>query len=105
VLGLYVRKARLEFRKLSFEEVCKCYTALEMYSSALDKPDRTALPSPTDWRQRSQSSGGSALVSLFDVEKYLDTQTDKLSGMRPVSGQAAYVPDRLYEDVCQLVRN
>lgn len=87
MLGLYVRKARLEFRKLSFEEVCKCYMALEMYSSGLDKLDRTTLPSPTDRRQHSQSSGGSTLVSLFDVEKYLDTQTDKLSGMRPISGR------------------
>lgn len=87
MLGLYVRKARIEFRKLSFEEVCKCYTALEMYSSALDRP---TVPSPTDRRLNSQSPGGSALMSLFDVEKYLDTQTDKLSGMRPSSGEAAY---------------
>lgn len=84
MLGLYVRKARIEFRKLSFEEVCKCYTALEMYSSALDRP---TVPSPTDRRQNSQSPGGSALMSLFDVEKYLDTQTEKLSGMRPSSGR------------------
>lgn len=81
MLGLYVRKARIEFRKLSFEEVCKCYTALEMYGSELD---RLTVPSPTDRRQNAQSPGGSALMSLFDVEKYLDSQTDKLSGMRQV---------------------
>ncbi|KAG0297649.1 anaphase promoting complex subunit 5 [Linnemannia gamsii] len=97
VLGLYVRKARLEFRKLSFEEVCKCYMALEMYSSGLDKLDRTTLPSPTDQSQHSQSSGGSTLVSLFDVEKYLDTQTDKLSD----PGQAS-IPDELLTHVYEI---
>ncbi|KAG0066960.1 anaphase promoting complex subunit 5 [Linnemannia elongata] len=94
VLGLYVRKARIEFRKLSFEEVCKCYTALEMYSSALDRP---TVPSPTDRRQNAQSPGGSALMSLFDVEKYLDSQTDKLSD----PGQAS-IPDELLAHVYEI---
>ncbi|KAF9157126.1 anaphase promoting complex subunit 5 [Linnemannia schmuckeri] len=94
VLGLYVRKARIEFRKLSFEEVCKCYTALEIYSSALDHP---TVPSPTDRRQYSQSPGGSALMSLFDVEKYLDTQTDKLSDPSQSS-----IPDDLLAHVYEI---
>ncbi|KAF8948044.1 anaphase promoting complex subunit 5 [Haplosporangium gracile] len=94
VMGLYVRKARIEFRKLSFEEVCKCYMALEIYSSALDRP---TVFSPTDRRQQSQSPRGSALMSLFDVEKYLDTQTDKLSD----PGQAS-IPDELLAHVYEI---
>ncbi|KAF9129463.1 anaphase promoting complex subunit 5 [Mortierella sp. 14UC] len=79
VLGLYVRKARIEFRKLGFEEVCKYYTALAAYTSALDKQDWPSKPLSSDQRSNSQTPGGSALMSLFDVEKYLDMQTDKLS--------------------------
>ncbi|KAF9905253.1 anaphase promoting complex subunit 5 [Linnemannia zychae] len=79
VLGLYVRKARIEFRKLGFEEVCKYYTALEIYTSALDKQDRPPKPLSSDQEPNSQIPAGSTLMSLFDVEKFLDMQTDKLS--------------------------
>ncbi|KAF9090392.1 anaphase promoting complex subunit 5 [Mortierella sp. GBA35] len=97
ILGLYVRKARLEFRKLSFEEVCKYYTAFEIYISALDKQDRPSNLSPVDQKQQLQSSGGSALMSLFDVEKYLDMQTDQLS-----DPSQANIPEELLGHVYEI---
>ncbi|KAG0380364.1 anaphase promoting complex subunit 5 [Mortierella sp. AD032] len=97
VLGLYVRKARIEFRKLSFEEVCKYYTALEIYIAALDKQGRSPKHSPSDQRTCSQTSGGSALMSLFDVEKYLDLQTDNLSDPSQTS-----IPDELLAHVYEI---
>ncbi|KAF9932594.1 anaphase promoting complex subunit 5, partial [Linnemannia zychae] len=75
VLGLYVRKAKIEFKKLSFEEVCKFYSAFEIYSSKLNESDRS-LP---EQRESPPSSGSIALMSISEVEKYLDMQTDKLS--------------------------
>ncbi|KAK3843048.1 MAG: hypothetical protein J3R72DRAFT_441487 [Linnemannia gamsii] len=97
VLGLYVRKARIEFRKLSFEEVCKYYTALEIYIAALDKQGRSPKHSPSDQSTCSQTSGGSALMSLFDVEKYLDVQTDNLSDPSQTS-----IPDELLAHVYEI---
>ncbi|KAG0232377.1 anaphase promoting complex subunit 5 [Actinomortierella wolfii] len=36
VLGVYVRKAQMAFRRLAFEEVCRLYTTFETYVAELD---------------------------------------------------------------------
>ncbi|KAF8977037.1 anaphase promoting complex subunit 5 [Entomortierella lignicola] len=75
IMGLYVRKARIEFKKLSFEDMCKLYTALETYISAIDKGDRQ----PESDHQNSPTSKESTVLSTFDMEKYLDHNTQQLS--------------------------
>ncbi|KAG0006323.1 hypothetical protein BGZ79_003788 [Entomortierella chlamydospora] len=75
IMGLYVRKARLEFKKLSFEDMCKFYTALETYISAIGKSEQN----PESSRQPSITSKNPTVLSSFDVEKYLDHHTQRLS--------------------------
>ncbi|KAF9360066.1 Anaphase-promoting complex subunit 5 [Mortierella sp. AD094] len=80
IMGLYVRKARLEFKKLSFEDMCKFYTALETYISAIGKSEQN----PGSSRQPSIASKKSTVLSSFDVEKYLDHHTQRLSGQADI---------------------
>ncbi|KAI7831578.1 anaphase-promoting complex subunit 5-domain-containing protein [Gamsiella multidivaricata] len=75
IMGLYVRKAQIEYKKLEFEEMCKFYTALETYITALDKSNHTSQLKD----QPPASSEESTVLSAFDMEKYLDLQTQQLS--------------------------
>ncbi|KAG0008935.1 Anaphase-promoting complex subunit 5 [Entomortierella chlamydospora] len=90
IMGLYVRKARLEFKKLSFEDMCKFYTALETYISAIGKSEQN----PESSRQPSITSKNPTVLSSFDVEKYLDHHTQRLSEL----GQAD-IPEELLAHV------
>ncbi|KAF9403737.1 Anaphase-promoting complex subunit 5 [Mortierella sp. AD011] len=80
IMGLYVRKARLEFKKLSFEDMCKLYTTLETYISAIGKSEQN----PGSSRQPSITSKNPRVLSSFDVEKYLDHHTQRLSGQADI---------------------
>ncbi|KAG0326761.1 Anaphase-promoting complex subunit 5 [Dissophora globulifera] len=75
VMGLYVRKAQIEYKKLKFREMCELYTALEDYISAIGKVDHHFQSKDT----ASIRSEGSRLLSAFDMEKYLDLQAQQLS--------------------------
>jgi hypothetical protein len=72
-MGLYVRKAQIEYRKLAFEEMCRFYTAFEAYTSSIGNSYHS--------RSRAQSSASKdpVVLSAFDMDKYLDLQTQKLS--------------------------
>ncbi|KAI1316090.1 Anaphase-promoting complex subunit 5 [Mortierella claussenii] len=86
IMGLYVRKARIEYRKLTFEHMCKFYTALETYISEIGREDQSPrLDRPTIKPE------GSTVLSAFDMEKYLDVQTQQLSNL----GQADIPEDLL----------
>ena len=87
-MGLYVRKAQIEYRKLEFEEMCKFYNAFETYISAIGKDDQHSQS-----KDQSLGSGGSTVLSAFDMEKYLDQQTQRLS-----SKWAAWWSSGLLED-------
>ncbi|KAG0334818.1 anaphase promoting complex subunit 5 [Podila horticola] len=67
ILGLYIRKAQIEFRKLLFENTCQLFCAIETYKANLykknDVPDQDGL----------------IVQSVYDAEKYLDLQTQHLS--------------------------
>ncbi|KAG0092318.1 anaphase promoting complex subunit 5 [Podila epicladia] len=67
ILGLYIRKAQIEFRKLLFEDTCQLFCAIETYKASLYKkgnfPDQDGL----------------VVQSVYDAEKYLDLQTQHLS--------------------------
>ncbi|KAG0303422.1 anaphase promoting complex subunit 5 [Dissophora globulifera] len=75
VMGLYVRKAQIEYKKLKFREMCELYTALEDYISAIGKVDNHFQSKDT----ASIRSESSRLLSAFDMEKYLDLQAQQLS--------------------------
>ncbi|KAF9432883.1 Anaphase-promoting complex subunit 5 [Entomortierella beljakovae] len=76
-MGLYVRKARIEFKKMSFEDMCRLYSALETYISTIGKPSDHGTGS--DLQKKSESE--TAVLSTFDVEKYLDHHTQQLTEM------------------------
>ncbi|KFH68460.1 hypothetical protein MVEG_05275 [Podila verticillata NRRL 6337] len=67
ILGLYIRKAQIEFRKLLFECACQLFSALETYKASLYKKDN--FP----------GQDGQVVQSVYDAEKYLDLQTQHLS--------------------------
>ncbi|ORZ28707.1 anaphase-promoting complex subunit 5-domain-containing protein [Lobosporangium transversale] len=77
ILGLYVRKARVEFRKLSFESTGKLYCAFENYISILNLDDKSSQSRP----QSLAGSEDSTVLSAFDMEKYLDFHIQQLSDM------------------------
>ncbi|KAF9327143.1 anaphase promoting complex subunit 5 [Podila minutissima] len=67
ILGLYIRKAQIEFRKLLFEDTCQLFCAIETYKASLYKRD--------DFPDQD----GLVIQSVYDAEKYLDLQTQHLS--------------------------
>ncbi|KAG0353547.1 anaphase promoting complex subunit 5 [Podila minutissima] len=67
ILGLYIRKAQIEFRKLLFEDTCQLFCAIETYKASLYKKD--------DFPDQD----GLVIQSVYDAEKYLDLQTQHLS--------------------------
>ncbi|KAF9193591.1 Anaphase-promoting complex subunit 5 [Haplosporangium sp. Z 767] len=75
IVGLYIRKAQIEYRKLLFEDMCKFYTAFESYVSVLDQNNRP----PHSKEKIITTAAESTIMSVFDVEKYLDFQSDQLS--------------------------
>ncbi|KAF9113425.1 anaphase promoting complex subunit 5 [Mortierella sp. AM989] len=76
IMGLYVRKARIEYKKLSFEDMCKFYTALETYISTIDRGNQHSGSSHPPSLKPQEST----VLSSFDMEKYLDHHTQKLAG-------------------------
>ncbi|KAF9407035.1 anaphase promoting complex subunit 5, partial [Podila epigama] len=77
ILGLYVRKAQIEFKKLLFEGTCQLFSAIETYKN-----------SP-------QTTGERLVVqSVYDAEKYLDQQTQHLS-----NPSLPNIPDEVLEHV------
>jgi len=71
-MGLYVRKAQIEYKRLLFEDMCRFYTAFETYVSTLDRPHGTK-DSPLGTAEEL------SVMSVFDLEKFLDLQADQLS--------------------------
>ncbi|KAF9977917.1 anaphase promoting complex subunit 5 [Actinomortierella ambigua] len=71
ILGLYVRKAQMTFRRLSFEEVSRLYTTFETYVAGLRG---------SEMQQELQDTVGySGARSMFDAEKYLDAKVTEIS--------------------------
>ncbi|KAF9366639.1 Anaphase-promoting complex subunit 5 [Mortierella sp. NVP85] len=73
IMGLYVRKAQIEFRKLEFEEMCRFYAAFKAYTSSIGNSNHSKS------RAQSSASKDPVVLSAFDMDKYLDLQTQKLS--------------------------
>ncbi|KAF9157902.1 anaphase promoting complex subunit 5 [Actinomortierella ambigua] len=74
ILGLYVRKAQMAIRRLSFEEVSRLYTTFELYVAGLQGPDME--------RGLQETTGYSGARSMFDAEKYLDAKVTEISSSR-----------------------
>ncbi|KAF9958661.1 anaphase promoting complex subunit 5 [Modicella reniformis] len=86
---------QIEYLKLDFDEMCKLYTAFETYISSIGKNDLRHQSS-------SRSSGvpkDSTVLSAFDMEKYLDLQTQK-----PSNSGLVDIPD-IPDDLMAHVRN
>ncbi|KAF8936277.1 anaphase promoting complex subunit 5 [Dissophora ornata] len=81
--------AQIEYRKLEFEEMCKFYNAFVTYISAIGKNDQHS-----QLKDRSLGSAGSTVLSAFDMEKYLDQQTQQLSNL-----EQADIPEDLMAHV------
>ncbi|KAF9280310.1 Anaphase-promoting complex subunit 5 [Mortierella alpina] len=71
-MGLYVRKAQIEYKRLLFEDMCRFYTAFETYVSALDRHSSAKEPASEAYEELS-------VMSVFDLEKFLDLQAEQLS--------------------------
>ncbi|KAG0238315.1 anaphase promoting complex subunit 5 [Actinomortierella wolfii] len=85
VLGVYVRKAQMAFRRLAFEEVCRLYTTFETFVAELDA-DRQEGPQ--------DSIRYSGARSIFDAEKYLDAKVTEMTKTRDLD-----IPQELLEHV------
>ncbi|KAG0249885.1 anaphase promoting complex subunit 5, partial [Actinomortierella ambigua] len=86
ILGLYVRKAQMAIRRLSFEEVSRLYTTFELYVAGLQDPDME--------RGLQETAGYSGARSMFDAEKYLDAKVTEISKKRDIG-----IPQDLLEHV------
>lgn len=73
-MGLYVRKAQIEYRKLEFEEICRFYAAFEAYTSSIGGSNHSRSNV-----QPSTTSKVPVVLSAFDMDKYLDLQAQELS--------------------------
>lgn len=71
-MGLYVRKAQIEYKRLLFEDMCRFYTAFETYVSALDRHSSAEESASEAYEELS-------VMSVFDLEKFLDLQAEQLS--------------------------
>ncbi|CAO3573564.1 unnamed protein product [Mortierella alpina] len=87
IMGLYVRKAQIEYKRLLFEDMCRFYTAFETYVSTLDRPPGTK-DSPSGTAEEL------SVMSVFDLEKFLDLQADQLSNV-----SQSEIPDALLAHV------
>ncbi|KAG0201592.1 anaphase promoting complex subunit 5 [Mortierella sp. GBA30] len=89
-MGIYIRKAQIEYKRLLFEDMCRFYTAFESYVSALK-----ATYEPLDHRQSLPGTVEEcSVMSVFDLEKFLDLQTEQLSNI-----SQSEIPDALLAHV------
>ncbi|KAF9938179.1 anaphase promoting complex subunit 5 [Mortierella alpina] len=87
IMGLYVRKAQIEYKRLLFEDMCRFFTAFLTYVSALDRHPSTKEPP-------SETPEELSVMSVFDLEKFLDLQAEQLSNV-----SQSEIPDALLAHV------
>ncbi|KAF9583856.1 Anaphase-promoting complex subunit 5 [Lunasporangiospora selenospora] len=93
VLGIYVRKAQLEYKKLSFRDECRLSKALETYINGLNTQKRGRRRSAKD-HITAKSFQGSSSLAIFDAEKFLDLQAQNMANPSEV-----VIPPELLEHV------